>query len=326
MMVTVAKSLDVPIKLVFPRPAPADEPSAKAQHAMLGLGDVVLPGIMIGLALRFDLFLFYLRRQTRTQAVEGSDETVVKPKYFSLAGRWSDHFWTHSLTGRPLFPTADESKPEPPFTFPKTYFKASLIGYVIGMLATLGVMQVWGHAQPALLYLVPGVLGSLWLTALVRGEIGLMWRFSEATEEEEESASKEDGKTKAKASAERSSFFSFFSDKKSQEREARMKDALRKHVSYDGESEDDADASSKEKKDKVREMAGHRSEREVFSFSIEAPWTLKHPRSVRRGSSHQEPKEEEEEQSPLEKDKPNWAPPPTETKAVEPSGKRVRLT
>jgi hypothetical protein len=66
MMVTVAKSLDVPIKLMFPRPTPADDPTAASSHAMLGLGDVVLPGIMIGLALRFDLYLFYLHRQKRT--------------------------------------------------------------------------------------------------------------------------------------------------------------------------------------------------------------------------------------------------------------------
>src|SRR5262245_50996990 len=126
MMVTVAKSLDVPIKLVFPRPAPADEPTAKPSHAMLGLGDVVLPGIMIGLALRFDLFLFYLRRQKRKPSANESGEAVEKPIYSSLAGRWSDHFWTHSLTGRPLW-NVNNNKSEPPFTFPKTYFKASLI-------------------------------------------------------------------------------------------------------------------------------------------------------------------------------------------------------
>jgi minor histocompatibility antigen H13 len=55
-----------------------------------------------------------------------------------------------------------------------------MIGYVIGMLATLGVMSVFQHAQPALLYLVPGVLISLWGTALLRGELTEMWEFSEA--------------------------------------------------------------------------------------------------------------------------------------------------
>ncbi|KAF2465851.1 uncharacterized protein BDR25DRAFT_306367 [Lindgomyces ingoldianus] len=332
MMVTVAKSLDVPIKLIFPRPSPADAPPSSKSHAMLGLGDVVLPGIMIGLALRFDLFLYYLRKQKHIPAPEQDDgEDAVAPagpkmekaKYFSLAGRWTDHFWTHSLSGRPLFHASDDNKPEPPFTFPKTYFKASLIGYIIGMLTTLGVMHIWGHAQPALLYLVPGVLGSLWLTALVRRELRLMWDFSEATEEEEEADEKQDGeKKKPKEAPERTSFF-FSSDKRDKEREERMAKAIRRHVSLDDGSYDGVGV------DPVKEVAGHRSEREVFSFSIEAPWRLKHPRSIRRGSKDGDVSQsQEQDQSTPGKEKPSWAPIAAEispVEPVEPAGKRVRL-
>jgi minor histocompatibility antigen H13 len=339
MMVTVAKTLDVPIKLVFPRPAHPDSPSTAPSLAMLGLGDVVLPGIMMGLALRFDLFLFYLRRQKRTPAVEQADgtvgeESVEKPRYFSLAGRWTDHFWTHSLTGRPLFIEAKESKPEPPFTFPKTYFKASLVGYILGMLATLGVMHIWGHAQPALLYLVPGVLGSLWLTALFKGELSLMWDFSEAVEDEEVKSSEEKSgeekveTTTSKSTPERTSFFSL-SEKKSIEREKRMEKALRKHVTIDSESEDSAveEVGILKKKNNIKKVVGHKEDREVFSFSIEAPWQLKHPRSIHK-SSRESKEAVEEEPSSLEKEKPNWAPPSDDEKpvgAIEPAGKRIRL-
>lgn len=317
MMVTVAKSLDVPIKLVFPRPAAPD--SAAVSHAMLGLGDVVLPGIMIGLALRFDLYLFYLRRQKHVPSAEKEGEVVVeKPKYFSLAGRWSDHFWTHSLFGRPLFPTSEE-KPEPPFTFSKTYFKASIMGYVAGMLTTLGVMHVWGHAQPALLYLVPGVLGSLWLTALAKGELGLMWNFSEAIEEEvEDKHGDDDTKTGNRTtSSGRTSFFSL-SDKKAQEREARMKKTIEKHVTIDSGPDTDDDSKDKDSKSdhRVKEVAEHRSEREVFSFSIEAPWKLKHPRSIRqRRDSTVEEKEEQPSNTTEESHKEEGEPP----------GKRLRV-
>ncbi|EAL85824.1 aspartic endopeptidase [Aspergillus fumigatus Af293] len=55
LMVTVATKLDVPIKLLFPRPpAPGEAPDV-VSLAMLGLGDIVIPGMMVGLALRFDL-------------------------------------------------------------------------------------------------------------------------------------------------------------------------------------------------------------------------------------------------------------------------------
>ena len=39
-MVTVAKSFDAPIKLLFPKNIFA----AEYQHSMLGLGDIVIPG------------------------------------------------------------------------------------------------------------------------------------------------------------------------------------------------------------------------------------------------------------------------------------------
>jgi len=49
-MVTVAKSFDGPIKLLFPKNVFSDV----AEYSMLGLGDIVIPGIFIALLLRFD--------------------------------------------------------------------------------------------------------------------------------------------------------------------------------------------------------------------------------------------------------------------------------
>ncbi|KAK5687626.1 hypothetical protein LTS10_001766 [Elasticomyces elasticus] len=191
LMVTVAKNLDQPIKLVFPRPEEAVQkqvqvpflpPAPKTQYSMLGLGDIVLPGIMIALALRFDLHLFYLAKQRKASTIESKSEepenVIEKAPYVSTTGNFGDRFWTARLpaSARPAKLNA---------SFPKPYFYASMIGYIIGMLTTLVVMGVFQHAQPALLYLVPGVLVSLWGTALVRGEIKTMWEFSEAVGEPE---------------------------------------------------------------------------------------------------------------------------------------------
>jgi len=52
-MVTVAKSFEAPIKLVFPQDL-LEKGLAANNFAMLGLGDVVIPGIFIALLLRFD--------------------------------------------------------------------------------------------------------------------------------------------------------------------------------------------------------------------------------------------------------------------------------
>ncbi|XP_020315706.1 minor histocompatibility antigen H13 isoform X1 [Oncorhynchus kisutch] len=61
-MVTVAKSFEAPIKLVFPQDL-LEKGLGASQFAMLGLGDIVIPGIFIALLLRFDVSL---KKNTRT--------------------------------------------------------------------------------------------------------------------------------------------------------------------------------------------------------------------------------------------------------------------
>lgn len=52
-MVTVAKSFEAPVKLLFPKDILVNGVYA-TNFAMLGLGDIVIPGILIALLLRFD--------------------------------------------------------------------------------------------------------------------------------------------------------------------------------------------------------------------------------------------------------------------------------
>jgi minor histocompatibility antigen H13 len=193
LMVTVATKLDVPIKLLIPRPSDPDDDPTKLSLAMLGLGDIVVPGMMMGLALRFDLFLYYYRKGLQKAKSAGTKEVEIKPVYQRATSGWGERFWT------PL-KRADEPALDPPYqdaqSFPKPYFYASVIGYTSGMVVTLLVMQYWKHAQPALLYLVPGVLVSLWGTALVRGELKLFWDFSDSVEREETTEGSKDPSTK----------------------------------------------------------------------------------------------------------------------------------
>lgn len=50
-MVSVAKSFDVPVKLLFPKNILLN---LNSEFTMLGLGDIVIPGVMVSLCLRFD--------------------------------------------------------------------------------------------------------------------------------------------------------------------------------------------------------------------------------------------------------------------------------
>lgn len=66
-MVTVAKSFEAPIKLVFPQDI-LEKGLAANNFAMLGLGDIVIPGIFIALLLRFDMSL---KRESKVYFIAG---------------------------------------------------------------------------------------------------------------------------------------------------------------------------------------------------------------------------------------------------------------
>lgn len=194
LMVTVATKLDVPVKLLFPRPSDPTDPAGAVSLSMLGLGDIVIPGMMMGLALRFDLYLYYKAKGVLKSRLESEDSGVIKPTYQSATGGWGERFWAPEAR-------SSESELEPPYrdarSFPKTYFKASIVGYALGMISTLAVMHIFSHAQPALLYLVPGVVLSLWGTALVKGQVREMWEFDDGKDEDgDEDASKKNSESR----------------------------------------------------------------------------------------------------------------------------------
>ena len=59
------------------------------------------------------------------------------------------------------------------------YFNCGLLAYTAGLIVTTISMHTYDTAQPALLYLVPAVLGATAVLALARGEFAALWAFSE---------------------------------------------------------------------------------------------------------------------------------------------------
>ena len=66
-MVTVAKGLDMPIKLVFPA---ADEKSM-----MIGLGDLIIPGLLCSMCLRSDLIRAFKEGRTKAMMANVKDRS-----------------------------------------------------------------------------------------------------------------------------------------------------------------------------------------------------------------------------------------------------------
>ena len=73
-MVTVAKSFDAPIKVLFPKNV-----FTQTSFTMLGLGDIVIPGIYVALSLQFDY----------CQALKKGSSEDVKNGRFSKPYFWS---------------------------------------------------------------------------------------------------------------------------------------------------------------------------------------------------------------------------------------------
>ena len=65
-MVTVAKNLDGPIKLMFPKNFESITNGVSPQDFnMIGLGDIVIPGVFVALMLRFDMYNFFKNNKNK---------------------------------------------------------------------------------------------------------------------------------------------------------------------------------------------------------------------------------------------------------------------
>ncbi|TFK74045.1 hypothetical protein BDN72DRAFT_813704 [Pluteus cervinus] len=126
-MLSVATNMDLPIKLSWPKDLLYP---GKGGYMMLGLGDIIVPGLFVALGLRYDF--------DRAQKKNPGQRSFSKP-----------------------------------------YFHTMLVAYVGGLVTTMVVLHVFKAAQPALLYLSPACIISLFLTAVVRGEFKDVWSWSD---------------------------------------------------------------------------------------------------------------------------------------------------
>ncbi|KAK9355219.1 signal peptide peptidase-domain-containing protein [Lipomyces doorenjongii] len=76
--------------------------------------------------------------------------------------------------------------------FPKPFFNIAMLLYAFALVTTIGIMHALKTAQPALLYLCPGIGGAVIVTAIVRKEWSIMWGYKEETEEDKQEQLKEE--------------------------------------------------------------------------------------------------------------------------------------
>ena len=266
-MVTVATKIEAPMKLTV-------ETGAKVN--ILGLGDIAVPCLLIALALRFDLWMCYqklvkhVRDVPASKSDNGSESKsgkevadasnsryiAVRAPYIDVSGRWAD--WLHTLSFPPWKPNGALPMEITAASFSKPYFYAAMGGYSVGMVLAMVMSLVFKHGQPALLYLVPAVVGSLLLTAVLRGELREMMLYNEDGRLDSECSVVElDGRGK---------LVKFVIDeKKDKEGEGGKKDEDRTEKTEDG-GQKGCEDSSDGKKEKGEEKSP-----DVFLLRISAP-------------------------------------------------------
>jgi len=130
-----APQLSLPGKLVFPSFDSKDR-SGTERFSMLGLGDIVMPGLLLCFVLRYDN---YKKRKLEAGA------------------------------------TTESTAPPGKLIYRVRYFHCTLIGYFVGLVTATVASEVNRNAQPALLYLVPFTLLPLITMAYIKGDLKQMW-------------------------------------------------------------------------------------------------------------------------------------------------------
>jgi len=138
-MVTIALGIDGPIKLLLPR---VTDP----RNSLIGLGDILVPGLLLTLCLRYDLS-------------EYLNSCMKDPK----------------AKLKKIFPKNS-------YDFPKPYFTTCFIGYAIGLCITIAVGTIFNASQPALLYLVPTTVIPVIILSITKGDFKKVMAYDEEAE------------------------------------------------------------------------------------------------------------------------------------------------
>mmetsp|Transcript_27723 Transcript_27723/g.46601 ORF Transcript_27723/g.46601 Transcript_27723/m.46601 type:complete len:375 (-) Transcript_27723:99-1223(-) len=163
---SVKPTMELPMKLMVPN-------FTSGRMMMLGLGDIALPGALVSLALRCDHAIHY--QNVNWERVVSSD-----PEAGAKGGGNNDGIISNTLTvPAQTFTISAAGDPNNTSDLSSTgnskLFQFAMWGYFIGLVAAFVGNHVSGHAQPALIYLVPAVLAAIVSRAWQIGHLQDAW-------------------------------------------------------------------------------------------------------------------------------------------------------
>lgn len=195
-MMTVATKVEAPIKFLVPAD-PLLMATRKYPFSVLGLGDIVVPGIMCSLARRLDTKGMEGYKVFSSQPVTIANTPTVSTASFSVSKSTPpdekislfDQLLVRLKKNNDISSDSMTSSTSPILLNTKRkdivieevlaiksangvkYLDASIVGYTVGLLLAFTVNEITHAGQPALLYLVPCVISSILYAAFKNGEI-----------------------------------------------------------------------------------------------------------------------------------------------------------
>jgi hypothetical protein len=163
-----------------------------AGFIMLGLGDIILPGLALNFFFRRDEFLAFEEQDERDQQLQRQDlENDPLEEIEDLEAsepqilQFENARQSPSTPSRSPFLNNLSFKPR----FKLTYYMVAQIGYALGLVLTFFMLVLLKRGQPALLYLVPCTLIPPFILAWSRGQFLWLWRSIVGVEQVEDSLS-----------------------------------------------------------------------------------------------------------------------------------------
>ena len=130
--------------------------------SMLGLGDIILPGLLISFAARLDAAKKLVRKCASISSVRVEEEEAP--------GETNDSDDGGGVVSRCRYRLGRARK-----ALFSGYYKPLVIAYAIGLLVTYFSVLMTKTSQPAMLYVVPACLGTLFFLGWRRRELSELW-------------------------------------------------------------------------------------------------------------------------------------------------------
>ena len=156
----------LPMMLVFPWVL-----DYRGGFSMIGLGDIVLPGLLISFASRYDGAKFLTRKVSEMSSSSSGNANEENGDGSAAASEDMEYIPTVNRKQALVNGMKDFFK-----NMKKGYFGPMMVAYAVGLSAAYAAVYGMERGQPALLYIVPACLGTMFVLGKRKRQLSDLWQ------------------------------------------------------------------------------------------------------------------------------------------------------